>query len=177
MLPAHHSVKDTAEDIVWAVDSPFLDFTRAAVLPLPYDDRYGVMLAWGGRSPCTDYVGRGARRERGFLVWNSSAGARGDEGRRQLSPKSRCCSLLRLERGRGGVRGRQVVEGERCFAFFFSHSRILTPPCGDWAPWETPLGGAGPNSNRFTKLQEDVAHRHPWASFRLHKKTFLFPIK
>lgn len=34
----------------------------------------------------------------------------------------------------------------------FFHSRILTPPCGDWGPWESPLGGAGPNSNRFTKL-------------------------
>lgn len=36
-----------------------------------------------------------------------------------------------------------------------SYSRSLTPPCGDWGPWDTTLGGAGPNSNRFTKLKDE----------------------
>lgn len=53
-----------------------------------------------------------------------------------------------------GVSYEEGQEGERKEGFFPlpSHSSILTPPCGDWAPWEIPLGGAGPNSNRFTKL-------------------------
>lgn len=45
-----------------------------------------------------------------------------------------------------------------------SHKRILTPPCGEWGPWERLLGGAGPNSSRFTKLAKKRCideNKHP----------------
>lgn len=83
-------------------------------------------------------------------MWGMEQGQGGDNGRQLSSKKSHCCSLLRREVERESG---EVMEGRREVARpFFSHSRILTPPCGDWVPWESPLGGAGPNSNRFTKL-------------------------
>lgn len=141
MLPT--SVKDTVEDAVWAVGPSIFDFTQAASY-----DRYGVMLAWGSRRPCVDNVGHGARRVASCS--NSSAATCGDKGR-QLSSKSHCCSLLRR-----GFCVRLLMEVGWMVCFLFPHSRILTPPWGDWEPWETPLGGAGPNSNRFTKLQDKM---------------------
>lgn len=45
--------------------------------------------------------------------------------------------------------------GAVCFGLLFFYRRIFTPPWGDCEPWVTPLGGAGPNSSRFTRLSGD----------------------
>lgn len=104
-----------------------------------------VILARGCRSPYVVYVGHGA-------------GTRWQQGKTaQFLKKSSCCGLLRreVEKESGSGYGRKEGGGGDS-PDFFSHSRILTPPCGDWVPWESPLGGAGPNSNRFTKLQDKM---------------------
>lgn len=71
--------------------------------------------------------------------------------------KSPIAVVYHGERGKGGV----IEIGERGqLIFCSSHNRILTPPCGDCAPCEDPLGGAGPNSNLFTKLQDKILKKY-----------------
>lgn len=75
--------------------------------------------------------------------WAKSSVSRADRCNvvRKRRSMSHCCRLRTF--------------GKVC-AFASSQSRIFTPPWGDWEPWEMPLGGAGPNSNRFTKLQQKI---------------------